>query len=253
MLYHFLYQALGDATIARVFKYISFRAGMATLTAFLITIIFSPWFIRKLRDGQMKQTIRDDGPQSHLKKAGTPTMGGTIILASLIVSALLWSRLDIPQVWVVLGVTGVFGLVGFLDDYLKVSKKDPKGFKGSYKIVIEFAAGFAALFVLMTQTSLNSDLAIPFVWSPLKDLPSWFYLPFGACVIVGTANAVNFTDGADGLAVGPLMTNAIVFSILSYLAGNAVFAHYLNVPYVPGSGELTVICGAIFEIGRAHV
>lgn len=253
MLYHILYQALGDATVARVFKYISFRAGMATLTAFLITIIFSPWFIRKLRDGQMKQTIRDDGPQSHLKKAGTPTMGGAIILASLIISVLLWSRLDIPQVWVVLGVTGVFGLVGFLDDYLKVSKKDPKGFKGSYKIVIEFAAGFAALFVLMTQTSLNSDLAIPFIWSPLKDLPSWFYLPFGACVIVGTANAVNFTDGADGLAVGPLMTNAIVFSILSYLAGNAVFAHYLNVPYVPGSGELTVFCGAIFGSAMAFL
>ncbi|RJO68651.1 MAG: phospho-N-acetylmuramoyl-pentapeptide-transferase [Myxococcales bacterium] len=245
MLYY-LYEFFGDDTVFRVFKYISFRTTAATLSALFITFIIAPWFIQTLKNHQYGQTIRDDGPQTHLAKAGTPTMGGGAILFSLGLSTLLWARLDTMFTWTALAATTGFGLIGFFDDYLKVSKKNAKGLRGSYKIVAEFALGFLLMFALLTHTPLTADLAVPFLWEPLRNLPDWFYLPFGAVVIVGAANAVNLTDGADGLALGPVMTSALVYAILAYISGNMVFAGYLNMPYVAASGEMTVLCGSIF-------
>lgn len=246
MFYHLFYELMGEETFLRIFKYISFRTAMATLTALLITFIFSPWFIKVLKSRQYGQTIRDDGPQTHLKKQGTPTMGGGIILLSFVLSTLLWARLDTAFVWMAVGVSCFFGLIGFIDDYMKVAKKNTAGLSGKIRIVIEFIIGFVMMYVFLTQTNLGTDLSIPFVWEPISSLPAWFYIPFGAFVLVGTANAVNLTDGADGLAVGPVMTTAVVYAIFAYMAGNVVFSGYLNVPYVVSAGELTVFCGAIF-------
>lgn len=246
MFYHLLYETFGHETFFRIFKYISFRTAMAALTAFLITFLLAPWFIRLLQRKQYGQTIREDGPQSHLSKAGTPTMGGALILGSLLAATLLWSRLDSVFVWAaVLGVF-LFGMIGFVDDYLNITKRSSKGLKGSVRIVIEFVLAFGLLLWLLIASPLTTDLAVPFLWNPVRDLPAWFFLPFGAAVIVGAANAVNLTDGADGLAIGPLITTTLVYLLLAYLAGNMIFAAYLNIPYIPGSGELAVFSGAIF-------
>ncbi len=245
-MFYYLYEIFGSETVFRIFRYISFRTFMAVLSAFLITFVFAPWFIRTLKNHQYGQTIREDGPQSHLAKQGTPTMGGGIILLSLALSTFLWARLDTHVTWIALAVAGGFGLVGFIDDYLKVSKKNTDGFKGSYKIVIEFALSFVLVFYLLTHTDMTTDLAIPFLWHPIQDLPAWFFLPFGALIIVGTANAVNLTDGADGLAVGPVMTTSLVYAVLAYISGNMVISSYLHVPHIAMSGELTIFTGAIF-------
>lgn len=246
MFYHLFYEMLAGDTALRIFKYISFRTAMATLTALLITFIFSPWFIRKLKKRQYGQTIRTDGPESHLAKEGTPTMGGGIILLSFALATLLWARLDSFIVWSCLIAALLFGLIGFFDDYMKVTQKDTKGLSGKLRIVVEFIIGTGLLYFLIQHTPVNTDLAVPFLWDPIANLPAWFYIPFGAIVIVGSANAVNLTDGADGLAMGPVMTSSLVYAILAYLSGNMVFAGYLHVPYVQSSGELTVFCGAIF-------
>ena len=246
MLYHLLYGMFGDATVFRVFKYISFRAAMATLSALLITFIFSPWFIHKLRLRQYGQTIRDDGPKTHLSKAGTPTMGGGLILISLAFSTLMWARLDTAFTWMALLTVGGFGLIGFFDDYAKVTKKNTKGLSGSVRLVSEFVLAFAIVIVLLLKTGLTMDLAVPFLWEPLHNVPVWFFIPFAAVVVVGASNAVNLTDGADGLALGPTMTSSLVLAIVAYFSGNLVFAHYLHVPYIAEAGELTIFCGAIF-------
>ncbi len=246
MFYHIFYEWFGGDVPFRVFKYISFRTAMATLSALIITFSLSPWFIRTLKRHQYGQTIRKDGLESHLAKEGTPTMGGGLILLSLLLSTFLWARLDTPFTWAMLAFAAGFGLIGLVDDYMKVSQRNTKGLAGSIKIVAEFALTFLMVFILFTQTNLTTDLAIPFIWKPIASLPAWFYLPFASVVVVGTANAVNLTDGADGLAVGPVMTSSLVYAILAYLSGNVIFAGYLNVPYVAEAGELTVFCGAIF-------
>jgi phospho-N-acetylmuramoyl-pentapeptide-transferase len=235
-----------------VFRYITFRTGGAIITALLFVFMFGPAIIAMLRLKQGKgQPIRTDGPQSHLiTKKGTPTMGGLMIFSGLMVATLLWANLSNPYVWVVLFVTIGFGLIGFYDDYLKVTKQTHNGLSGRTRLAIEaLIAGSAAVVIMhVGREPLSSSLAFPFFKDLLIDL-SWFFVIFGAFVIVAAGNAVNLTDGLDGLAIVPVMVAAASFGLISYLSGNVLFADYLQIHYVAGVGELAVICGAIIGAG----
>ncbi len=247
----YLAELAGQLSVLNVFRYITFRTGAAVMTALLFVFLFGPAIIASLRIRQGKgQPIRADGPQSHLLKAGTPTMGGLMILSGLMVSILLWADLRSPHVWAVIFVTLAFGAIGFYDDYLKVTKQSHKGFSGRARLGIEFVvAGIACLvLVMLGEKPLSSSLAFPFFKDLLLDL-SWFFIPFGAFVIVSAGNAVNLTDGLDGLAIVPMMIASASFGLIAYLAGNKVFADYLQIHYVVGSGELAVICGAMLGAG----
>jgi phospho-N-acetylmuramoyl-pentapeptide-transferase len=235
-----------------VFRYITFRTGGAMVTGALFVFLFGPWIIDHLRLRQGKgQPIRTDGPQSHLiSKKGTPTMGGLMILSGLVVSTLLWANPLNPYVWIVLAVTLGFGFVGFYDDYLKVTKQTHSGFAGKLRLTIEAVIALAACYALVRlgRDVSSTSLAIPF----LKDMVfnfGWFFVIFGAFVIVGAGNAVNLTDGLDGLAIVPVMIAAASFGMISYLTGNAVFSDYLQIRYVAGTGELAVLCGAVLGAG----
>jgi len=235
-----------------VFRYITFRTGGATATALLFVFWFGPSIISLLRVRQGKgQPIREDGPQSHLlTKRGTPTMGGLMIMAGVLVSTLLWANLDNRYVWVVLFVTIGFGAIGFYDDYLKVTKQSHKGFSGRSRLLIEAViAGLACVAISYISTpALANKLALPFSKEMLFNL-GFFFVVFGGFVIVGAGNAVNITDGLDGLAIVPVMIAAATFGFIAYLAGNAIFANYLQIHFVPGTGELSVICGALIGAG----
>ena len=235
-----------------VFRYITFRTGGAIITALLFVFMFGPAIIALLRLKQGKgQPIRTDGPQSHLlTKKGTPTMGGLMIFSGLMVATLLWANLSNPYVWVVLFVTIGFGLIGFYDDYLKVTKQSHAGLAGRARLAIEFLIGGVAAIVIMHvgREPLSSSLAFPFFKDLLIDL-SWFFVVFGAFVVVAAGNAVNLTDGLDGLAIVPVMVAAGSFGLISYLSGNVLFADYLQIHYVAGVGELAVICGALIGAG----
>jgi phospho-N-acetylmuramoyl-pentapeptide-transferase len=238
--------------ILNVFRYITFRTGGAIATGALFVFFFGPWIIDMLRIKQGKgQPIRDDGPQSHLAKRGTPTMGGLMILSGLLVSTLLWANLGNPYVWIVLLVTVSFGAIGFYDDYLKVTKQTHKGFSGRLRLLIEaLFAGTAAIGIgyLAGVPPFSTSLAFPFFKDLLLNL-SFFFVFFAAFIIVGFGNAVNLTDGLDGLAIVPVMVAAASFGFISYLAGNAVFSNYLQIHFVPGTGELAIICGATIGAG----
>jgi phospho-N-acetylmuramoyl-pentapeptide-transferase len=242
----------GHFQIFNLFRYITFRTGAAMITALAFVFMFGPSIIASLRLRQGKgQPIREDGPKSHLiTKKGTPTMGGLMILSGIIFSSLLWSDFTNPFVWIVLMVTICFGLIGFYDDYLKITKRTSKGFSGRQRLAVEFffAAVACLLLMLATASPLNTSLAFPFIKEWLLDL-GWFFVAFGAFVIVGAGNAVNLTDGLDGLAIVPVMIAAASFGLIAYLCGNAVFANYLQVHHTPGTGELAVICGAIIGAG----
>ena len=240
-----------------LFRYITFRTGGALFTSALIVFLFGPRIISSLRVRQGKgQPIRADGPQTHFKKAGTPTMGGLMILAGIVVSSLLWA--DLANVYVVatLLVTLGFGAIGFYDDYLKVTKQSDKGFSGRARLGIEFVIAAIAVYFMMTTalssgpagSNFGSTVAFPFFKSLLLNLGMFFVL-FGAFVIVAAGNAVNLTDGLDGLAIVPVMIAAASFGIISYLAGNFVFADYLAINFVPGTGELAVVLGAVTGAG----
>ncbi len=235
-----------------VFRYITFRTGAATATAMFVVFMFGPAIISALRLKQGKgQPIREDGPQSHLiSKKGTPTMGGLMILTGTIVSVLLWANLTNPYVWVVLFVTVGFGAIGFYDDYLKVTKQSHKGFSGRSRLAIEaLIAGLACYAISQASVPALADrMAFPFFKDLLLDL-GIFFVVFGAFVIVAAGNAVNLTDGLDGLAIVPVMIAAATFGFIAYLSGNAVFANYLQIHFVPGTGELAVICGALIGAG----
>jgi phospho-N-acetylmuramoyl-pentapeptide-transferase len=235
-----------------VFRYITFRTGGATATAMLVVFWLGPWIIAQLRLKQGKgQPIREDGPQSHLiTKRGTPTMGGLMILFGVIVSTMLWANLRNPYVWVVLMVSVGFGMIGFYDDYLKVTKQSHKGFSGKLRLAIEaLIAGVACLIIAkVAAPALATKLALPFIKDVLLDL-GMFFVVFGAFVIVAAGNAVNLTDGLDGLAIVPVMIAASTFGFIAYLSGNAVFANYLQIHFVPGTGELAIICGALIGAG----
>jgi len=242
---------LGFPGVLNLIRYISFRAGAASATALLIGLLLGPKFISWLRKTQGKgQPIRTDGPQSHLAKRGTPTMGGLLILTSLTISVLLWMDLRNPYVWACLVVTAGFGVIGWLDDYDKVKKAHHAGLSGKTRLLFEFLiAGFATW--LMVRTG-GTGLHLPFVKETVADL-GWFYIAFGAFVIVAFGNAVNLTDGLDGLATMPVIIASIAFLLIAYLVGNARFANYLGIAHVPGAGDLTVLLLAIVGAGLAFL
>jgi phospho-N-acetylmuramoyl-pentapeptide-transferase len=237
--------------ILNVFRYITFRTGGAIFTALLFVLLFGPGIIDLLRVKQGKgQPIREDGPKSHFSKKGTPTMGGLMILASVSVATLLWSDLANAYVWIVLLVTLAYGGIGFYDDYLKVTKQQSTGFGGWARLGLEIAvAGVAAYFIMsLSNEELAGKLALPFFKTALVDLGAAFII-VGMVVIVGAGNAVNLTDGLDGLAIVPVMIAAATFGLISYLIGNVKFAGYLQIHHVAGTGELSVICGALIGAG----
>jgi phospho-N-acetylmuramoyl-pentapeptide-transferase len=235
-----------------VFRYITFRTGGAVVTAILFVFLFGPRMIAFLRLSQGKgQPIRSDGPPSHLlTKTGTPTMGGIMILGGLFVSTLLWANLTNPYVWVVLGVTLGFALIGFYDDYLKVTETTHKGLSGRMRLAAEFviAAAAVAAMVVIGRPGLSTSIAFPLLKIAVFDL-GWFFVALGAFVIVGAGNAVNLTDGLDGLAIVPVMIAAASFALIAYLVGNLVFAEYLQLRHVSRAGELAVVCGAMIGAG----
>lgn len=251
-MFYLLGELAGQVSGLNVFRYITFRTGGAMLTALFLVFFFGPRIITSLRLRQGKgQPIRADGPASHLMtKKGTPTMGGLLILLGLLAATLLWADLSNPYVWVVLLVTLSFGMIGFYDDYLKVSKATHGGFSGRIRLLLEaIIAGIAAAVVSsLSQEPLDTALALPFVKDFVINL-GLFFIPFGMLVIVGAGNAVNLTDGLDGLAIVPVMIAAGSFGVIAYLCGNAVFAEYLQIHFVAGAGELAVLCGAVIGAG----
>ena len=245
--------ALSDRlSVLNVFRYLTFRAVGAVVTALIFVFLFGPAIINLLRIKQGKgQPIRADGPESHLvTKKGTPTMGGLMILSGLLVGVLLWGNLTNAYVWLVLSVTLGFGLVGFYDDYLKVSKQTHKGFAGPARLLIEALIAGAACFAFATlgKQPFSTSLTFPLFKELIVDL-GWGFVVFGAFIIVGAGNAVNLTDGLDGLAIGPVMIASASFGFIAYLAGNALYADYLQIHFVSGTGELAVLCGALIGAG----
>ncbi len=234
-----------------LFRYLTFRSGGAVATALLIGLLIGPRFINMLRVRQGKgQPIRDDGPQTHLAKVGTPTMGGLMILTSIGIAMLLWMDLSNVYIWACLFVTLGFGLIGFLDDYDKVKKRSHKGVSAKVRLLFEFLIAGVAV-TLIVQGS-NTNLYLPFVNGPVANL-GWFYIPFGAFVIVAFGNAVNLTDGLDGLATMPVVIASLAFMLIVYLVGNAKYASYLGIPHIPGAGDLVILCGAIVGAGLAFL
>lgn len=234
-----------------VFRYITFRTGGAIFTALVFVLLFGPGIIDMLRLKQGKgQPIREDGPQSHLAKRGTPTMGGLMILSGVLVSTLLWANLQNGYVWIVLGVTMAFGAIGFYDDFLKVTKQTASGFSGRVRLGAELLVAAVAAFAFMQLAApeFASSLAVPFFKNVLIELGPFFIL-LGVLVIAGAGNAVNLTDGLDGLAIVPVMIAAATFGLIAYLSGNAKFAGYLQIHFITGTGELSVICGALIGAG----
>ncbi|MGB9628537.1 MAG: phospho-N-acetylmuramoyl-pentapeptide-transferase [Thermodesulfobacteriota bacterium] len=248
MLYHLLYPLHELYSFFNVFRYITFRTIYAILTALLISFIIGPWLIKQLKAFQIGQVVREDVPSRHLAKNGTPTMGGSLILTAIALPTLLWSDLTNPYIWIVLLTSLGFGILGFLDDYKKVRDKNGLGLKARYKFPIQIALGLIASLVLFNIVDHDSRLIFPFFKRMTPDLGDWYIL-FSVLVIVGTANAVNLTDGLDGLAIGPVLIAAGTFMLFCYLAGNFKFANYLQIPFVKGSGELTILCGALVGSG----
>jgi len=247
VLFHLLTPLRDDFAIFNVVRYITFRAAMAVATAFLLALVFGPWFIRTLRRLSVGQNIRDVGPQSHQVKAGTPTMGGLLILFTLLVPTLLWANLANPYVWTAIAVTLAFGAIGFIDDFLKVRRKRNLGLtaRGKFLAQVAVAALVGALLPLLpADAPFSPTLAFPFFKQLVIHL-GLLYVPFVVFVLVGASNAVNLTDGLDGLAIGATMIAAATYAIFTYIAGNRVVAQYLQVSYVAGAGELTIFCGAL--------
>ncbi|WP_428607956.1 phospho-N-acetylmuramoyl-pentapeptide-transferase [Sedimenticola sp.] len=233
-----------------VFQYLTLRAILGVLTALAISFIVGPVMIRRLTHHQIGQTVRSDGPQSHLSKAGTPTMGGTLLLVAVAVSTLLWANLENRYVWVVILVTLFFGLIGFYDDYKKLVLKDSRGLSARYKYLWQSVVGVGAAYALYSTASLPAEtqLIIPFVKSVVIDMGPWFVL-LSYFVIVGTSNAVNLTDGLDGLAIMPTVLVSGALGIFAYASGHAQIASYLLIPHLPGVGEMVIFCSALVGAG----
>lgn len=252
MLYELFLSLSDEYKIFNVFRYLTFRSGVAIVTSLLICFLTGPSIIKWLKRKQGKgQPIRVDGPEGHLlSKQGTPTMGGSMILLSVVVSTLLWADLDNEYIWVALMVTTGFGVLGFLDDYLKLSKRNSKGLPAKMKLLGQISLSVAACVWIMSiaPEGHKTHLAFPFFKNLLLDL-GWLYIVFTVLVIVGASNAVNLTDGLDGLAIVPVMVAASCYGLIAYLVGNAVFANYLQIHAIPGAGELSVLCAGIVGAG----
>ncbi len=252
MLFNTLVQFSDQLPYLNLFRYITFRTGGALMTALLISFICGPFIIDWLKLNQQKgQPIRKNGPEGHLiTKVGTPTMGGVMILLALVLSTLLWADLRNGYIWVTVGVTVGYGLIGFVDDYKKVARQNSDGLSGKLKITLQLLIAIVATIYIITlaKEPLATSLAVPFFKTVLLDL-GWFFIVFAALVMVGSSNAVNLTDGLDGLAIVPVMIAAGVFVLISYLVGNSVFSNYLQLNYLPGAGELSIFCGALIGAG----
>ncbi|MGE0762613.1 MAG: phospho-N-acetylmuramoyl-pentapeptide-transferase [Bdellovibrionales bacterium] len=248
MLYKWLYDFSDSISLFNVFRYISFRSFISFFTAFLLCWWYGPLFIRTLVRRQVGQSIRDDGPESHKKKQGTPTMGGGLILLGVLVPALLWADLMNPKVWAVLIVTLGFGLIGYLDDSMKVKKKNHRGVPGKVRLLAEFLIAVGVISYLIYNHQIPTAIYFPF----FKDFAlevGWFYPAFAALVVVGCANAVNLTDGLDGLAIVPVIIAALTLGIFAYVAGHVKIAEYLAIPYISGAGEIVPLAAAVAAAG----
>ncbi len=243
MLYHLLFPLAEQFGVFNVIRYITFRTAAATLTALFISFMMGPWLIRKLAALRVGQPIRADGP-AHQAKAGTPTMGGLLILLSLTVSVLLWAQLDNHFVWIVLGLTIGYGILGFIDDYRKVTKQNSAGISARTKLFWQTLLAFGVAFAIYTSPAFDQELSVPFFKNFTPNL-GWLYIPLATFIIVAFSNGVNLTDGLDGLAIGPVMIAAATFIGLSYAAGHVNIAEYLSIKYVPGAGQLAIFCGAL--------
>lgn len=248
MLYYILYPLHTTYSAFNVFRYITFRAALAALMALLISFLLGPYLIRSLAAMQMNQPIRKDGPASHTAKAGTPTMGGTLIILALVLSTVLLADIMSLYITLALFVTAGFAVIGFIDDSLKLRQKSSRGISARTKFLSQLAVSFVAVLVLYYQPGFSGVLGVPFFKNIRPDLGIW-YIPFAMLVIVGASNAVNLTDGLDGLAIGPVMTAAGTYALVAYVTGHLKFADYLQIPYVAGVGELSVFCAAIVASG----
>jgi phospho-N-acetylmuramoyl-pentapeptide-transferase len=248
MIYHLLYPLSETYSYFNVFRYITFRAIYATITALVICFVLGPWLIGKLQSLQISQPIRDDGPGTHLVKKGTPTMGGILIIFAVVVSTVLWARLDIDYIWLMLMVVVGFGLIGFWDDYKKLVSRSSNGSSGKMRLVGEIIIALFVSVLLYLKPGFSSNVTIPFFKTVLPDL-GWGYILFSTFIIVGAANAVNLTDGLDGLAIGPATICFATYLLFAYITGNIKLSGYLQIPYVAGAGELTVFCGAMVGAG----
>jgi phospho-N-acetylmuramoyl-pentapeptide-transferase len=246
MIYHLLYPLYTTHIVFNVLKYISFRTISATLTALLISFILGPWLIKKLTERQVGQRVREDVPSRHRVKEGTPTMGGSLVIIAVIGSTLLWSNLTNAAVWLVLFITMSYALLGFVDDYKKLKKG--RGISGKTKMAFQTIIALAGASFLLVYLDFNPLLTLPFFKDLRPDL-GLFYIILIIFILVGTSNAVNLTDGLDGLAIGPVMITAGTFALVTYLAGHKQFAQYLQIPYTSGCGELSIFCGAIMGAG----
>jgi len=243
MLYHWLYPLAETIPGLNVVRYITFRTAAATLTALFISFIVGPWLIRRLAALRVGQPIREIGP-AHAAKAGTPTMGGLLILLSLVISVLLWTDLSNPFVWIVLGLTAGYGVLGFIDDYAKVTKKTSAGISARAKLFWQVLLAFGVAIAIYTSPAFDGELAVPFFKNFTPNI-GWLYVPLATFIIVAASNSVNLTDGLDGLAIGPVMISAGTFLLLAYAAGHAGIAEYLQIKNVPGAGQLAIFCGAL--------
>lgn len=244
MFYNLLYPLHTELSWLNVFRYITFRSIGGAVTAFLLVVIIGPRFIAWLQQKQIGQVIREDGPQSHFCKKGVPTMGGVLILFAMTASSMLWTDLRSGLVWLLIGISLFFGAIGSLDDIKKIRKGNSRGLSAKEKLLLQVVGASVVGIFLLLNPSYDGTLSFPFFKTLHPDL-GWWYLPFAVVVIIGASNAVNLTDGLDGLAAGPIVITASTYLIFSYVAGNAVVASYLQIPFVSGAGEVTVFCGAM--------
>lgn len=249
MLYHLLYPLHEYFQVFNIFRYITFRTIYAAITALLIVFFLCPWFTEKMKVLKYGQVIRNDGPRSHHKKAGTPSMGGLLIVGAIVVSTLLWTDLHNLFVWICLLMLTGFGAIGLVDDLRKVLRKHSAGLAGRWKLLGQAIFVILSAVILSSQGEWDTRISVPFFKLFRPDVGIFLYSILALLVVVGASNAVNLTDGMDGLATGPLIVAASVYAIFSYLAGHAVIAKYLQIPYVPGVGELSIFCGAIVGAG----
>jgi phospho-N-acetylmuramoyl-pentapeptide-transferase len=244
MLYNWLYPLHTELSFLNVFRYQSFRIIYAAVTAFLIAFVLAPSVIRKLQEIKLGQQVRDDGPKRHLAKSGTPTMGGILIIFAVTLSTLLWADISRPIIWLVLGATLGFCAIGFADDYLKFVKAQSRGLSAAQKFTAQACVALVIALILHSLPGYSTKLSVPFFKTFMPDL-GWFYIVFAVIVIVGSSNAVNLTDGLDGLAVGPVMIAALAYTVVAYVTGHRLMSEYLLIPHIDGAGELAVFTASI--------